>query len=100
MGRYRSNGFLWGQRVGLFSFTQEQIRGIRRIPADRLLLETDSPHLRVGLHELNPGQIGVTYGHVAEIRQVDLQQLVAQVRTNFNLLFGHQLRRAPLPGVY
>lgn len=29
-------------------FTQEQIQGIRRIPADRLLLETDSPHLRVG----------------------------------------------------
>lgn len=41
---------------------------------------------------MTPRQIGVTYRRVAEIRQVDLQQLVAQVRTNFNLLFGHQLR--------
>uniref|UniRef100_K1PX51 Uncharacterized protein n=1 Tax=Magallana gigas TaxID=29159 RepID=K1PX51_MAGGI len=52
----------------------------------------------VGPQEMTPGQIGVTYRHVAEIRQVELQQLVAQVMANFNLLFGHQLRGAPLPG--
>lgn len=79
-------------------FTHEQILGIRRIPAYRLLLETDSPHLRVGPQKMTPGQIGLIYRRVAEIRQIDISQLAAQVRANFARLFGHQLRTAPLPG--
>lgn len=78
-------------------FTHEQLQGIRHIPADRLLCETDSPHLRVGSQEMTAGQIGVIYRRVAEIRQVGLRQLAAQVRINLKRLFGHQLQSPQLP---
>lgn len=83
---------------GLLSYflTQDQIQGIRRIPAVRLLLETSSPHLRVGTQEMTPGQIGLTNRRVAEIHQIDVRQLAVQVRINFAMLFGHQLLMAPL----
>lgn len=82
---------------GLCFFSQEQIKGVWRIPTDRLLLDTHSPHLPVGPKEM--GHIGFIYRRVAEIRQIDVRRLAAQVRANFAILFGPQLRRAPLPEV-
>nr|XP_022308335.1 uncharacterized protein LOC111114337 [Crassostrea virginica] len=47
-------------------FSKEQLQGVRRVPPARLLVETDSPHLRIGQGEMTPSQIGLTYRRVAE----------------------------------
>lgn len=49
------------------NFSQEQLRGVRGIHLDRLLVESVNPHLRVSRGEMRPGQIGVTYRRVAEV---------------------------------
>ncbi|XP_062582409.1 3'-5' ssDNA/RNA exonuclease TatD-like [Saccostrea cucullata] len=78
-------------------FTWGQLPGVRQIPTDRLLIETDSPHLGVDQGEMTPGQIGVIYRRVAEVRQVEVGVLAEQVVRNFSILFGQQLRHSPLP---
>lgn len=88
--------FFWVSGLLSYFLTQDQIQGIRRIPAVRLLLETSSPHLRVGPQKMTPGQIGLTNRRVAEIHQIDVRQLAVQVRINFAMLFGHKLLMAPL----
>jgi TatD DNase family protein len=64
---------------------------IRRIPADRLLLETDSPYLtphpeRGKRNE--PALIGLTAGAVAGIRGVSLDELSRTTNENFNRIFA------------
>ena len=74
---------------------KEQFRGVRRVPPARLLVETDSPHLRVGQGEMTPGQIGMTYRRVAKVCGVEVPAHVERVRENFESLFGQQLRAIP-----
>lgn len=64
--------FFWVSGLLSYVLTQDQIQGIRRIPAVRLLLETSSPHLRVGPQKMTPGQIGLTNRRVAEIHQIEI----------------------------
>ena len=79
----------------VYHFSQEQLQGVRRVPPSRLLVETDSPHLRVGQGEMTPGQIGLTYRRVAEVCGVEVPALVERVKENFKSLFGQQLRGIP-----
>lgn len=62
------------------NFSQEQLRGVRSIPLDPLLVESDSPHLRVSRGEMIPGQIDVTYRRVAWVLIVGLPALAQEVR--------------------
>jgi TatD DNase family protein len=72
-----------------------------RLPADRLLVETDAPAMRLpaeretfpplptsdGSVANHPANLAVTYAALAELRQIGLERLAAQVETNFRQLF-------------
>lgn len=56
------------------------------VPADRLLLETDAPYLSpqpVRGKTNHPGYIGYTYRTLAEIREIELRELIGIVGNNF-----------------
>jgi TatD DNase family protein len=60
------------------------------IPADRLLIETDSPFLAPVPHRgkpCEPGFVADTARFLAELRGEPVEQLAAQTRTNFFKLF-------------
>ena len=74
----------------------------RDIPAERLLVETDAPAMRLpaslekfslppaddGSLPNHPANLAVTYAALAELRGVPLESLVAQVEKNFLRFFG------------
>jgi TatD DNase family protein len=74
----------------------------RRVPADRLLVETDAPamplppsHARFTLPPAadgspvnHPANLSATYGALAELRGMPLEALAVQVQENFSRLFG------------
>lgn len=72
----------------------------QRLPADRLLLETDAPDMAPpverNLHPLvgpagepinHPANLALAYGALAELRGTSVEALSAQVRENFGRLF-------------
>jgi TatD DNase family protein len=72
------------------------------LPADRLLVETDAPAMRLpaSLEKFSlpptsdrqrpnhPANLAATYASLAELRGVPLESLAAQVEENFRRLFG------------
>jgi TatD DNase family protein len=72
------------------------------LPADRLLVETDAPAMRLpaplekfspfaapnGSLANHPANIAATYAALAELRGVPLESLALQVEANFNRFFG------------
>ena len=63
----------------------------RRVPADRLLVETDSPYLApqaVRGKRNEPAFVAHTYAALAEARAVDQAELTAQVEANADRVFG------------
>ena len=63
----------------------------RRVPADRLLVETDSPYLApqaVRGRRNEPAYIAHTYAGLAEVRGSSVAELVAQVDANADAVFG------------
>jgi TatD DNase family protein len=61
-----------------------------RIPLDRLLLETDAPYLApqaVRGKPNHPGNIGYTYRFVAALREIELDELISRIQSNFTTLF-------------
>lgn len=71
------------------------------VPPDRLLVETDAPAMRLpATHERypalpapdgslanHPGNLAATYAALAELRQLTLDSLAAQIEENFHRLF-------------
>ncbi|MCZ6722868.1 MAG: TatD family hydrolase [Gammaproteobacteria bacterium] len=75
--------------------TFDQARNVRemavQVPADRLLIETDSPWLSPVPYrgKINhPGRVRFVAGKLAEIRGVSLEQLAETTYANANRLFG------------
>ena len=63
----------------------------RRIPSDRILLETDCPYLAPVPHRgkrNEPGFVADTARFVATLRGMGLDELAAQTAANFHRLFG------------
>jgi TatD DNase family protein len=63
----------------------------RRVPADRLLAETDSPYLApqaVRGRRNEPAYIASTYAVLAEARGVEVVELIEQLDANANAVFG------------
>ena len=63
----------------------------RRVPDDLLLAETDSPYLApqaVRGRRNEPAYVAHTYATLAEVRGVEVAELVAQIDANANAVFG------------
>lgn len=77
---------------GIITFKNaEDLRlAARHIPDDRLLIETDSPYLAPVPYRGRPNEpayVRYVAEHLAELRQVNLDQLAEQTRQNFFTLF-------------
>jgi len=93
------------------AFLEERKQRLRDVhaalPADRVLVETDAPAMRLpaplekfppliapdGSLANHPANIAVTYAALAELRGVSLDSLAAQVEKNFQTFFDHRLHR-------
>lgn len=80
---------------GIVTFKNaEQVRDVaRRVPSDRLLIETDSPYLAPVPFRGKPNEpkyVAEVAKFMADLRGVSLQQLADQTSRNFNQLFGVQ----------
>lgn len=89
------------------AFLEERKQRLREVyaalPADRLLVETDAPAMRLpaplekfsplvasdGSLANHPANIAVTYAALAELRGTMLESLAAQVEKNFQTFFNH-----------
>lgn len=82
---------------------KERLREVyTALPADRLLLETDAPAMRLpapletfppipaegGALANHPANVATTYRELAKLRGVSFESLAAQVEENFQRLFG------------
>lgn len=67
----------------------------RRVPADRLLVETDAPWLAPVPHrgqQNEPAYVVDTARYLAELRAVDLETLAGETTANFQRLFARTVR--------
>jgi len=86
---------------GIVTFKNaEQVRDVaRRVPADRLLVETDCPYLAPVPHRgkrNEPAYVVDTAEFVARLRDVTIDELAETTTRNFARLFARtQLREAP-----
>jgi TatD DNase family protein len=65
----------------------------RRVPSDRILVETDSPYLAPVPHRgkrNEPSFVADTTRFVAELRGISPDKLAVQTSANFNRLFAHK----------
>ena len=71
------------------SFTESQKLGLRGVPADRLLLETDSLYLptKGTKNDNTPHHIGDVAALVADIRQEPVAAVIAAPNDNFRRIF-------------
>ena len=83
--------------AGMVTYTNKKFRALREvaatIPADRLLIETDSPYLvphplRGKLKRNEPAQVVLTAKCLAELRKVTSEQLAAKTTANARRLLG------------
>ena len=71
------------------SFREEQIQGLASIPADRLLLETDSPYLPVGPSTVNtPAYLGDVASVIAPHLKMSIKEILQLTATNAQKLYG------------
>lgn len=74
------------------SMLDTQQEGVRAIPQDRILVETDSPYLPCGVgRPMTPKHIGKVYQLVATIRGESVENLAEAVTKNFSTFFAKQL---------
>ena len=85
-------GFVSFSGIVTFKKRAEHIQdAAKRIPLDRLLLETDSPFLSPEPHRgksNEPCRVKHIYDYLAKLRSIDSQVLIHQVRRNFTLAMG------------
>ncbi|XP_041484428.1 putative deoxyribonuclease TATDN2 [Lytechinus variegatus] len=71
------------------SFNEDQLAALREIPLNRLLLETDSPHLKLhpGCTYNTPYYLGDVGYYVARARGVPLAEIIGATYTNAQRLY-------------
>jgi TatD DNase family protein len=72
--------------------TAEKLRGtVRHIPLDRILIETDSPYMPLYKRESErnePANVAFVVGVLAELKQIDADDLINTTCKNFATLFN------------
>ena len=88
--------------VGKLPRHLRRLEVFRRVPADRLLVETDAPAMRLptsfekfslpaaadGSPVNHPANLAATYAALAQLRGTTVEDLAVQVEQNFQRLFG------------
>ena len=87
------------EKKGFISFSlnilrknEEILESLRKCPLDKLLLETDSPYMRVGGRPSTPLDIDKTYLAAAEIKGISKEELESAVSLNARELFSNILK--------
>ncbi len=87
------------KKNGFVSFSLNILRNKRRIinsllrtPLDRLLLETDSPYMKIEGKYSTPFDIERCYKFVSEIRNIDIEELSNRILSNVITLYKLQNR--------
>ena len=87
------------ERRGFISFSlnilrkkEEILESLKKCPLDKLLLETDSPYMRVGGKPSTPLDIDKTYSRAAEIKGISKEELEREVFSNIRELFPEILK--------
>ena len=82
---------------GMITFRSwENTEAIRLVPADRLLVETDSPYLAPVPHRgkrNEPAFVVEVVKRIAEVRDVTIDDVIATTTNNAVRLFGDRLTR-------
>lgn len=88
------------KRRGFISFSlnilrkkEEILESLRKCPLDKLLLETDSPYMRINGKPSIPLDIEKTYLRAAEIKGISKEELEMAVSLNIKELFPDILRK-------
>ncbi len=84
-------GYLGVTGMATFRRAENIRRTLKCIPADRLLLETDSPYLApvpFRGRDNSPGLLGLIAASVAETRGVEVERLVAETTANAFKFYG------------
>ena len=87
------------ERGGFISFSlnilrkrEEISKSLKSCPIEKLLLETDSPYMRVAGKPSTPLDIDKTYKRAAEIRGISKEELESAVSSNIGELFPEILK--------
>ncbi len=84
-------GFISLSGIVTFANANALQKAAALIPAQALLIETDSPFLAPGKHRgqrAEPAFIIETYKHIAALRNTSVEELAAQVYSNAKTVFG------------
>ena len=94
LGQQRQLGGIGGDvsiDVPFVRVGQAQLQEDPAIPADRLLIETDTPYLTPGPHRGKPNEpsyLPAVAALLAKVRGVDVEELARQTTANAKKLFG------------
>jgi len=87
----------WVSFSGLITFVDALAPAARRVPSNRVLIETDAPYLapvpRRGRRN-EPALLVHTCARLAELREVSLEDMAATTRRNAHRLYGIDRERA------
>lgn len=90
------NGYISLSGMITFRKLSKIIAVIKKIPVDRILLETDSPFLTpepLRGRRNEPSYVKIIYDFVAKILNWDMNYLKYQINNNFLKIFKHQLNK-------
>jgi len=82
------------EKNGVISFSLNVLRkrpdlltSLKACPPENLILETDSPYMRIGNKMSSPLDIEKVYSFVAEVKKIDLPQLEEKIHSNAKRFF-------------
>lgn len=88
------------EKYGYLSFSLNVLRNKKRITEslsgcgiDRLLLETDSPYMKIQGNDSSPLDIEKVYRYVADLKRIEYSTLIDQISKNANALFSWEVKQ-------
>jgi len=80
--------------ITTFPNAKDLIDIVKKVPSDRILIETDCPYLAPTPHRgkrNEPAFVAETARFVAKVRNVELEQLESEILSNFTRLFSREV---------
>jgi TatD DNase family protein len=73
--------------LNLLRKNKKIIDSLKKCPFDNLLLETDSPYMKIGAEKSTPLDIELVYSYVAELRNISKNELEDRIFLNVKKIF-------------